>query len=97
MVSDERSYLSSIRAASQVGSESLSACAVGSCGVPAASFPTSDRVGSFVYDGVLAVVLASDVSLHDVLLCHAPARCRAVADIGRTTAALQVAALSAWA
>ena len=89
-VSDERSYPSSSRRHASYGGESFGVTAVGTGGVPAASFTAGDRVGSFVDDGVVAVALAGHVSLLVDVLLGSGRQVPAVEHIGRSGRLLQV-------
>jgi hypothetical protein len=52
--------------AGERGGQLLGVEATASSGMPTATFPTGDRIDALVDDRVVAVALASDVSLHDV-------------------------------
>jgi hypothetical protein len=52
----------------EIGCQLLRRCLVGAGGVPPPAFPTGERVDALVDHGVVAVTLACDVALHDVLL-----------------------------
>jgi hypothetical protein len=83
-----------VTALCQVGGEPFGVGAVGAGGVPAASFASGDRVGSFVDDGVVAVALAGHVSLHVDVLLGSGRHVSAVEHIGRSRAFLQLRKLS---